>query len=194
MIGQPKEFIMSLMRKVIALTSGAIVAVAISAATAQQSQQPSQVVPMMGGPMTGTMGEHGMMGMMGSSGMMPMMGQGMMCGSASHVEGRLAYLKAELRITDAQAPQWDAFADAFRANAQKMGQRCATMMGQGGGDMMMSMMTGTLPERLDRMEQHMTLHLEALRAMKTAVQPLYAALNDEQKRMADQIIHGPMMM
>jgi hypothetical protein len=180
---------MSLVRKTAALALAAIVVAGIGTARAQQ---PSQGIPMMGGPMIGMMGDSGMMGMMGPSGMMPMMGQGMMCGSASHIEGRLAYIKTELRITDAQAPQWDAFAAAYRTNAQQFAQQCAAMMGQGGGHM--GMTAGTLPERLDRMEQHMTLHLEALRAMKVAVQPLYAALSDEQRRVADQIIHGPMMM
>ena len=40
-----------------------------------------------------------------------------------HVEGRIAYLKAELKITDAQAQQWNAFADALRQSAKAMGTR-----------------------------------------------------------------------
>jgi hypothetical protein len=48
---------------------------------------------------------------------MGMMG---MMGMADHVEGRIAYLKAELKITEAQMPQWNAFADALRSNAASM--------------------------------------------------------------------------
>ena len=65
------------------------------------------------GPITGRMGPGGasMMqgGMMGQGGQMPMMGMGMMpmmmggmIGQADYIEGRLAFLKAELKITDAQ--------------------------------------------------------------------------------------------
>jgi hypothetical protein len=189
---------MNWMQKTAALTSALIVAAGIGVASGQTAQQPSQGTPgmMMQGsgriPMMGS-GEIPIMG----SGGMPMMGMmdpgDMMCGLASHVDGSLAYMKAELRITDAQTPQWNGFADAFRANAQKLAQQCAATMGQG-GNMMMAMMAGTLPERLDRMEQHITLHLESLRTMKAAVQPLYAALSDEQKRIADQLIRPMGMM
>ena len=37
-----------------------------------------------------------------------------------HVEGRIAYLKAELKITDAQAPHFDAVANVMRDNAKAM--------------------------------------------------------------------------
>ncbi len=47
---------------------------------------------------------------------------GMMSAEASHVEGRIAFLKTELRITDAQLPLWNAVADALRDNA-KSGRR-----------------------------------------------------------------------
>ena len=67
-----------------------------------------------------------MMGMMGPGGMMSMM-----MSMAGHVEGRIAFLKTELKITDAQTPQWNAFADALRANAQRIREMRTTMM-QGG--------------------------------------------------------------
>ena len=40
---------------------------------------------------------------------MQMMGQN---GMAGHVEGRIAFLKTELKITEAQQPLWDGVADA----------------------------------------------------------------------------------
>jgi hypothetical protein len=123
----------------------------------------------------------------GSDGMMG--GGRMMCHMSEHVDGRLAFLKAELKITEAQAPQWSAFADAFRADAQKMGQMCATMKEHGA-----SMMTADFPDRLAMMEQHVTMHLESLRALKAAAQPLFAVLTDEQKKTANKILHGPMGM
>jgi hypothetical protein len=126
-----------------------------------------------------------MMGMMGQ-GMMPIMGMG------EHVEGRIAFLKAELKITDAQLPQWNSFADALRANAKRMSEMRNTttqggMMGQDGTSL-------SAPDRLDRMEKMMTAMLDALKATKSALGPLYAVLSDEQKKTADQLIHGPMGM
>jgi hypothetical protein len=124
--------------------------------------------------------------MMGQGGMMGMMAM------ADHVEGRIAFLKTELRITDPQMPQWNAFADALRANARRMGEMQNTMM-QGG----MSGQSGasvSAPDRLDRMEKMMTAMTEAVKASKSTLAPLYAVLTDEQKQMADQLIHGPMGM
>ena len=43
-------------------------------------------------------------------------------------------------------------------------------------------------------EKMMTAHLEALRKFKAAVDPLYAALSDEQKKTADELLIGPMGM
>src|SRR6185312_802773 len=37
-----------------------------------------------------------------------------------HLEGHLAFFKTELKITDEQMPQWDAFANTVRANAKAM--------------------------------------------------------------------------
>jgi ATP-dependent Clp protease ATP-binding subunit ClpA len=36
--------------------------------------------------------------------------------------------------------------------------------------------------------------LDAVRAMNKALKPLYAALNDSQKKTADQLFQGPMGM
>lgn len=154
------------------------------------------------GPM---MNQQMMMGpMMGSGPMMMgpgpmMMGAGagpMMMDPTRHVEGRLAYLKAELKITDAQAPQWTAFVDAFRRNAQHMGELHKTMMGHGP---MMGQTPGqaampALPEQLEFMEKAMTAHLDMVRAMKAPTLALYAVLSDEQKREANALLHGPMGM
>ena len=85
----------------------------------------------------GGMQQQGMpMGMMcsmmrqGGMGSMPMGGMPMM---ADHTEGRIAFLKTELKITDAQLPLWNAVADAIRANA-KSGMGMMDNMGQGISD------------------------------------------------------------
>ena len=106
----------------------------------------------------------------------------------AHIDGRLAYLKTELKITDAQAPLWNAYADAARENAQGMAVRCTAMMTSRGSTGM------SLPDRLDRHEQFMLAQLETMRAMNNALKPLYAAFSDSQKQIANQSSGGPMGM
>jgi hypothetical protein len=124
---------------------------------------------------------------------------------AQHIEGRLAFLRTELKITEPQTPQWNAYAEALRVNAKRMSEFMSTMMGGGmmgqgmmmGPGMMMPGQTGssmTLPDRFARAEKHMTAHTEMLRAMKDPTLQLYAALADDQKRVADVLLRGPMGM
>jgi LTXXQ motif family protein len=145
-----------------------------------------------GGGMMGQKSGGGMMGhgMMGHG----MMGHGMMCGMrgkrggsvcgrmTAHVDGRLAFLKTELKITPEQESVWNDYAAAVKDNAKTIGERCTAMMAQGDDK------TPGLPERLDAQEQFMTARLDALRAVAKALKPLYAALSDEQKQLADQFI------
>ena len=144
---------------------------------------PAAAGPGMPGGMPGA-GDMSMMGMMRM--MMGRDGMSMMGAMARHVEGRLAFLKTELKITDAQLPLWNAVADAIRANAKTMGDMAGGMMG--GSD------TATLPDKLAVREKMMSAHLEALRKFKAVVDPLYAALSDEQKKTADELLIGPMGM
>ncbi len=105
---------------------------------------------------------------------------------ASHVEGRIAALKSELKITDAQAPQWDRFADALRGTAKSM----EAMQQQ----MMKASAPSTLSARLVRQEEMLTTHLAAVKSLRAALEPLYATFSDEQKKVADGIRIGPMGM
>jgi hypothetical protein len=125
------------------------------------------------------------MGMMGQEGMgdMAVMATAM----SEHVEGRLAFLKTELKVSDAQLPLWNKFAQAVRDNARTMG----SMMRGGMVGMNQSV---RLPDKLAMREKMMTAHLEALRKLKAAVDPLYAAFTEEQKKAADQLMLSPMGM
>jgi hypothetical protein len=61
--------------------------------------------------------------------------------------------------------------------------------------MMGASQSATLPDKLAMREKMMTAHLDTLRKLKAAVDPLYAALSDEQKKTADEImLMGPMGM
>jgi hypothetical protein len=50
--------------------------------------------------------------------------------------------------------------------------------------------TATLPDILAARETRLAARLEALRKLKAAVDPLYAALTADQKKTADEIIAG----
>jgi hypothetical protein len=115
-----------------------------------------------------------------------MMGQDGMRMIAKHIEGRLAFLKTELKITDAQLPLWNVFAQAMRDNATAMPAMPHAMAGMN--------KAVALPEKLAARETMLMAHLEAVRKLTAAADPLYIALNADQKRTADEIMLGPMVM
>ena len=117
--------------------------------------------------------------------MLRMMGQGGMPMMAKYIEGRLAFLKTELKITDAQLPLWNAFAQAMRDDS--------TVQAMPHPMMEMNKAT-TLPDKIAARETMLTARLEALRKLKAAADPLYAALTVDQKKTADDIMLGPMGM
>ena len=111
-----------------------------------------------------------------------------------HIEGRLAFLRTELHITDAQAKVWDAFANALRAESEtaqaKREERKAQM--EAGAQTRADRKRPTVVERLERSELRLTAALERYKKLKTAVEPLYAALSEDQKELADKLFRfGP---
>ena len=161
------------------LTVALISAVGFGAESAL-AQQTQQQMPMMGYGMgqMGMMGP-GNMGMMGT-GMHGMMGPGMMMDFGPMMAGRLAYMKAELGITDAQTAAWDGYATAVKARASNMqGMHTA---------MIKVMQAGTALERLDERTKVMESMVESLKALRPATETLYAALSDDQKKKADQLL------
>jgi hypothetical protein len=101
------------------------------------------------------------------------------------VEGRLAFLKAELKIADAQLPAWNAFAEAVRTNAATMHVEHQFMHGRVGADV-------SLPDRLAAQANAFAAHAEEMAKLKTVLDPLYASLSAEQKKTADEIVFSPM--
>jgi len=177
----------------IKLYAAAALVVAGMAGTAIAQDQPDQGLwsgPMMGFGFLGP----GMMGY-GRGGPGPGMmrwgwdgsGQTMCNAMAGHIEGRLAFVKAELKITAEQEALWNAYAAAARDSANAMLARCTTMVSQRKSSV-------SLPERIDQNEQLMTAQLNAMRATNAALKPLYAALSESQKKSADQLFWGPMGM
>jgi hypothetical protein len=151
-------------------------------------------MPMMG-MMKGMMNNMPMMNMMETMQAAKMMGPGMggMGGMATidRIEGRIAFLRAELKITDAQASAWNAFADALRSNAKKLGELRASMMGKSDDAQQPA---ATMADRLDRQEQWLLARLEGIRAMKTAFTKLNESMSDEQKKTANDILAPHMGM
>ena len=152
-----------------------------------QTTAPTTPMPSPGGA-AGTMPMMGKGKMMGGdmSQMMPMMqGDGMGMMPFDHIEGRIAFYKAELGITDAQLPQWNALADALRGSAKSMRTAMASMMQAG--------MPTTAPARMEAMVQMMSARLDAMKATLAAEKSLYAVLSDEQKKTADELIARHLM-
>ncbi|CCB64108.1 MULTISPECIES: Spy/CpxP family protein refolding chaperone [unclassified Hyphomicrobium] len=152
----------------------------VGGALAQDSQPQ---MPMMG---QGMMGGQGMMagqgmgpGMMGQSGM-GMMGHGMMNDMGPMMEGRLAYMKAELGITAEQTAAWDDYAKAVKARAAGM-QETRT-------EMMKVMHSGSALDRLDARTKAMENMVQNLKAVRPSVEALYNALSDDQKKKADALL------
>ena len=159
-----------------------------------------------GAPGTGAM-MGGDMGKMMQS-MMPMMRMMMMRGgmeqmdgpmgmmAPQRIEGRIAFLKTELKITDAQLPQWNAFADVLRKNAKGMMEmRGAMMQAPAQTSALAQTSAPAQTSALDRADQHikmMTAGLEAAKASAAATRALYAALTDTQKATADELLAPPM--
>jgi len=104
-----------------------------------------------------------------------------------HLDGRLAYLKAELKIKPAQESAWSDFAAAARKSATIVEE--ARPEKPGGTRAALP-----VPARLDRAEERLTARLDALKALKSPTKKLYDSLDDTQKKSADELFHGPMGM
>ena len=162
-----------------AVSAGALL-LASSIATGQESEEGSHS----GSPSGMEMGPGMMMGRGMGRGMGMMMGGCHMMGGrmSSHTEGRIAFLKAEIAITDAQQAQWTAYTDALRknfANMQSMHDKMKKAMG-----------AKPAVERLDQHISGMEARLSALKEIKVPLSALYDGLSADQKKKADELLTG----
>jgi len=196
------------MRKLSAFTAAGVLAFGLAGTALAQASAPAGAAPdphhpeapagaaqpapppaQRGVPGSGTPGPGG--GMMGGDmgRMMPQMMQQMMQGRMAtaamqpfrRIEGQLAYFRAELRVTEAQLPLWNAFADTVRAQTERLRQ--ATQQAMGGATE-----PGPAPQQMERRIALLSAHLEVMRAVAAAATPLYAALSEEQQRIADELM------
>ena len=174
---------------------GAVLFASAALAIAAQAQaQGGMMGGMMqhGGGMQGCgMMQHG--GMMGSTqgqpdgtqgGMMQHGGTMENCptggGTLAYTEGRLAFLKAYLAITDQQKAAWEAYAGALKANLEGIkGIRDTKMK---------AMQTKSPTGRLDAHIAALEAMAATLKELRPATTALYTALSDEQKKKADELL------
>jgi protein CpxP len=99
----------------------------------------------------------------------------------SHIEGRIAFLKTELKITPAQEAQWDKVAQAMRQNETERRQGFERVRGE----------RTAPPNALQRLEGE--ARFAALRAQQAdrflaTFRPLYDGMSDTQKKSADELL------
>ena len=94
------------------------------------------------------------------------------------IEGRIAFLRAELQITDAQSQTWSSFADAVRSSRQHL---IAARQ-------LLNEPSASSADRLDRYERHLTERLAALKSARAAFAKLDAMLDSGQKRSAEELV------
>ena len=97
----------------------------------------------------------------------------------AHVEGQLAFYKTELKITDAQAPQWNAFADVVREGAKKLQAAFEGATRSPAG--------ASAIDQADRKIMLLSARLDELKAVTEATRSLYAVLSDDQKKTANEL-------
>jgi hypothetical protein len=100
--------------------------------------------------------------------------------SGQFVDGRIAFLKAELKITPAEETQWQQVAAAMRENAKELDRTITTAR--------QSRATMDAVQRLELREQFAKVRADNDARLLAAFRPLYASLSPEQQQMASQLI------
>ena len=101
------------------------------------------------------------------------------------VDGRLAFLKTELKITPGQESQWQQFASVMRQNAQSLDQAISNARRHRGTEM-------NAVERMEMRGQFAKVRAENDARLLTAFRPLYASLSPQQQQLANALMmpHG----
>ena len=102
--------------------------------------------------------------------------------AAARVETRIKELHTQIGVTQAEAAQWDRFAQVMRDNASEM-------------DRILSERAQEFPsmnalQDMQSYQQVAEAHAQHLQKLVAAFQSLYEALSPEQKQKADQAFHA----
>lgn len=102
-----------------------------------------------------------------------------------HIEGRIAFLRAELKITPAQSAQFDKVAAVMRDNAKSAAQLFEQARAE------RTAAPAAAPDAVARMNQRVKFAEARVAGMNKFVEaftPLYQSLSDEQKKSADELL------
>src|SRR5208282_701196 len=102
--------------------------------------------------------------------------------ASRHIEGRIAFLKAEFAITPQQQAQWDKLAQVMRDNAKELDANFAQMRAQAGTE------TRNAVQRLDAQGRFAALKVQQSTRFLAAFRPFYDSLSDQQKKTADELM------
>jgi len=153
----------------------------------------------------GMMANQGMMnqgmmgqGMMGRGMMGPgMMGQGGGMQPGQFVEGRLAFLKAELGITESQQQSWDEFAGFMRTQAGSMQSEMTQHQAEWQQRMQRMQTAGQANQSPVELMKNRITHMQErsakMQAGLDAMKKLYAVLTPEQQAKANNLLGHHMM-
>lgn len=106
-------------------------------------------------------------------------------GHSRHTDGRIAFLKAELKITPAQEAEWGAVEKAMRDGAAERTKMYQAYKADKGKPM-------TAVDRLALREKHAEANAKSISAFASAFKPLYDHMSDDQRKAADALFqpHG----
>lgn len=113
-------------------------------------------------------------GMMGSC---PMMG-----GMSAYADGRVAFLKTELAISDVQLSVWEAYAAALKKHLERMQETEKTVS--------RILEAKTPVERVESYIFAMESRVSSLKELVPTLAALYSALNLDQRKKSDEILTG----
>ncbi|HUO92674.1 MAG TPA: Spy/CpxP family protein refolding chaperone [Rhizomicrobium sp.] len=99
----------------------------------------------------------------------------------ARVAGKLAYLQADLQITDAQRSAFEQWKDVVLSSAKSRSDACLAQTPEG-----QQMHHHDALERNARMEKMLEAKLAQLKAERPALENLYASLTPDQKKEFDQ--------
>lgn len=98
------------------------------------------------------------------------------------VEARIKQLRAQLRITAAEQPQWEQFAQVMRENARDMDQAFMQRAQQ--------YPTMNAVQNMQSYQQIADAHAQHLQKLVPAFANLYNVMPEQQKRVADQVFRS----
>jgi periplasmic protein CpxP/Spy len=101
---------------------------------------------------------------------------------ADAVEQRISDMHTQLKITDAQSTQWDAYAQTMRDNA--------TRASSAFHDRAQKMSTMNADDVMKSYAQLAQMHADDMQKLSSAWSALYAVLSADQKQIADDMFHN----